>query len=309
MNPQVPFISGWNKRWIALKRLPAVLAIVWEAGATVVLFGVALRIATALIPLAVLAVSRKIIDGIVVSVAQHGALPSGFWLLVTLEFGLAMLGSLLGRATDYGDSVLADRFTRHVSVRVMDHAARLDLARYEDPIFYDKLERARVQATDRIGMIQAMGRILQQGITALTLSASIFLFSPWLLVLMVLCVVPAFVGESHFAFLGYSLSFRQTPVRRQLDYLRTLGASKEAAKELKLFGLSSFLIGRYDALSTGIFRENLSLARRRLWAGSLLSLLSTAGYYGAYTYVIYRTVTGALSVGTLTFLEIGRAHV
>src|SRR5207249_10546924 len=105
----------------------------------------------------------------------------------------------------------------------------------------------------------------------------------------VLCVIPAFLGESHFAFVGYSLSFRQTPVRRQLDYLRTLGASKEAAKELKLFGLSSFLIDRYRDLSGQIFRQNVALARRRLWAGSLLSLLSTAGYYGAYRYVNYET--------------------
>jgi ATP-binding cassette, subfamily B, bacterial len=296
------FASGWYERWNALKRLPAVFAIVWEAGSWVVVSGVFLRIVTALIPLAMLGVSRSIIDAIVAAVSRSQAVQAGFWGLVALEFALAMLGSILGRTIDFCDSLLADRFTRHVSVRVMNHAAHLDLARYEDPTFYDKLERARVQATDRIGMIQAMGRILQQGITAVTLSASIFLFSPWLLFLLVLCVIPAFLGESHFAFLGYSLSFRQTPMRRQLDYLRTLGASKEAAKELKLFGLSSFLIDRYSELSGRIFRQNVALARRRLWAGSLLSLLSTAGYYGAYTYVIYRTVTGALSVGTLTFL-------
>src|SRR5262249_28730969 len=140
------------------------------------------------------------------------------------------------------------------------------------------------------------------GITAITLSVGVFVFSPWLLVLLALCVVPALLGESHFAFEGYSLNFRLTPVRRELDYLRTLGASKEAAKELKLFGLSGFLIGRYQTLSNEVFRRNVALARRRLWAGSLLSLLSTAGYYGAYTYVVYRTVTGALSLGTLTFL-------
>jgi ATP-binding cassette, subfamily B, bacterial len=296
------FASGWLERWSALRRLPAVLGIIWAAGPAVVLSGIGFRIITSLIPVAVLAVSRKIIDAIVASIPHHGALPSGFWGLVALECALAMLGSVLGRVIDYCDSLLADRFTRHVSVRVMEHAARLDLARYEDPVFYDKLERARVQATDRIAMIQALGRIVQQGITAITLSVGIFVFSPWLLLLLVLCVVPAFLGESHFAFLGYSQNFRQTPVRRQLDYLRTLGASKEGAKELKLFGLSSFLIERYRMLSGQIFQQNVALAQRRLWAGSLLSLLSAAGYYGAYTYVIYRTVTGALSVGTLTFL-------
>jgi ATP-binding cassette subfamily B protein len=115
-------------------------------------------------------------------------------------------------------------------------------------------------------------------------------------------VVPAFLGESHFAFLGYSLNIRQTPSRRQLDYLRVLGASKESAKELKLFGLSGFLVGEYSRISSDIYDENVRLAARRLWAGAALSLVSTAGYYGAYTYVIYRTVMGDLTWGSLTFL-------
>jgi ATP-binding cassette subfamily B protein len=184
----------------------------------------------------------------------------------------------------------------------MKHASSLDLASYEDPLFYDRLERARVQATDRIAMIQAMGAVLQQIIIAFSLSASIFWFSPWLLLVLVVAVAPAFLGESHFAFLGYSLNMRQTPVRRQLDYLRVLGASKESAKELKLFGLSDFLSGEYTRLSNEIYDQNVALARRRLWAGAALSLLSTSGYYGAYAYVIYRTVTGELSWGTLQFL-------
>jgi ATP-binding cassette subfamily B protein len=184
----------------------------------------------------------------------------------------------------------------------MEHASGLDLASYEDPVFYDKLERARVQATDRIAMIQAIGTLAQQFITAASLSIGIFWFSPWLLLLLIVAVVPAFLGESHFAFLGYSLNIRQTPVRRQLDYLRVLGASKESAKELKLFGLSDFFTGEYARLSNALYDENVALARRRLWAGALLSLLSTAGYYGAYAWVVYRTVSGELTWGTLQFL-------
>ena len=117
----------------------------------------------------------------------------------------------------------------------------LDLASYEDPLFHDKLERARVQATDRLGMVQQLGRLVQQVITTATLAASILFFSPWLLLVLIACVIPAFLGESHFAFLGYALAYRQTPVKRQIDYLRFLGASKDSAKELKLFGLSKFL--------------------------------------------------------------------
>src|SRR5205807_3275404 len=161
---------------------------------------------------------------------------------------------------------------------------------YEDPVFYDKLERARVQATDRLYMIQAMGRLVQQVITTVTLSISIMLFSPWLLLILIVGVIPAFVGETHFAFLGYAKNFRQTPIRRQLDYLRVLGGSKEAAKELKLFGLRDFLVERFTKLSNQIYLENVALARRRLVAGAFLSLVGTAGYYSAYVYVIWRTV-------------------
>jgi ATP-binding cassette subfamily B protein len=246
-------------------------------------------------------VSKQILDGVQARFSGQ-PLPDHFWLLVAAEALLAAISAILGRAAGYFDALLADRFTRHVSVRVIEHASRLDLASYEDPVFYDKLERARVQATDRIAMIHAIGALGQQSITAITLSLSIFWFSPWLLLLLVIAVVPAFLGESHFAFLGYSLNIRQTPARRQLDYLRILGASKESAKELKLFGLSQFITGEYARLANDLYDQNVALAKRRLWAGALLSLISTAGYYGAYVWIVYRTVSGELSWGTLQFL-------
>jgi len=176
------------------------------------------------------------------------------------------------------------------------------LLAYEDPVFYDRLERARVQATDRLGMIQSIGRLVQQVITAASLSVTIALFSPWLFLLLVVGVIPTFFGESHFAFLGYEKNLHQTPIRRQLDYLRILGGSKEAAKELKLFGLKEFLVKRFAALSDEIYIENVDLARRKLIAGIALSVIGTAGYYSAYAFVIWRTIAGVLSIGTLTLL-------
>jgi ATP-binding cassette, subfamily B, bacterial len=301
-NTQQNFLGGWRQRLRALRNIPPVLRIVWVSGRRVVAAGLLLRLVAAIIPLAMLSVSRVIIDTVVAATTGRRTVSSSLWWMVALEFAFAALGAVLGRAIGFCDSLFADRFTRHVSIGVMEHASKLDLAAYEDPAFYDKLERARVQATDRIAMIQAAGTMLQQAITVATLSVGILLFSPWLLLVIIVCLVPAFLGESHFAFLGYSLNFRQTTIRRQLDYLRVLGASKESAKELKLFALNSFLVGRYTELSNQIYDENVSLARRRLRAGSLLSLLSSSGYYGAYAYVIFRTVTGALSVGTMTFL-------
>jgi ATP-binding cassette subfamily B protein len=295
------FFASWNERLRALRNVPPLLGIVWHSGPGVVTGGMLCRIVAALVPLAMLSITKRILDGIQ---AHFGGrpLPEHFWWLVGAEFALASLAGILGRTVGYFDALLADRFTRHVSIRVMEHASQLDLVSYEDPVFYDKLERARVQATDRIGMVQSIGNVMQQAVTAITLSAGLLWFSPWLLALLVVAVVPAFLGESHFAFLGYAQNIRQTPTRRRLDYLRTLGASKESAKELKLFGLSSFLSGEYTQLSNEIYDQNVSLARRRLWAGALLSLLSTAGYYGAYTWVIYRTVIGAMTWGAYGFL-------
>ena len=302
MAEQESFSIGWRERLSALRNVPAVLNIVWDSGPAVVVFGLVSRLFASLLPVLLLWITKLIIDGIVHAVSTHQPVQPRFWWLVATEFSVAVLISVLARAIDYSDSLLADKYTRHVSIQVMNHAAGLDLVAYEDPVFYDRLERARVQATDRLGMIQAIGRLIQQAITTLTLSVSIMLFSPWLMLLLIAGVVPAFLGESHFAFLGYAKNFRQTPIRRQLDYLRVLGGSKEAAKELKLFGLRSFLRERFARLSDQIYEENVALSRRKLIAGSWLSMVGTMGYYSAYVFVIWRTVSGALSIGTLTFL-------
>ena len=300
---QQNFARAWRERLSALRNVPEVLRIVWQSGRLVVTLGLVFRLLASVLPLGLLWITKLIIDGIVHAVNTHQPVPTQLWWLVGAEFALAVFSSILSRIIDYLDALLADKYTRHVSIQVMKHAAELDLLAYEDPVFYDRLERARVQATDRLGMIQAIGRLVQQVITTISLSVSIMLFSPWLLLLLVAGVVPAFLGESHFAFLGYAKNFRQTPIRRQLDYLRVLGGSKEAAKELKLFGLREFLVQRFTRLSDQIYREDVSLARRRLIAGSLLSVIGTGGYYGAYVFVIWRTVAGRLTIGSLTFLS------
>jgi ATP-binding cassette subfamily B protein len=292
----------WRDRLKALRNVPPVLRLVWEAAPAVVASGLALRVITALIPLATLAVSKWIIDMVVAAVKHPGPLPSVIWILLAADFLLAALGNILGRAIDYTDARLADEFTLEVSMRVMGHAALMDLACFEDPAFYDKLERARVQATDRIGMLTAMGRLLLQTITLISLSVGVILYSPWLFMLLVACVVPAFAGESYFALAGYSLAHKLTPIRRELDYLRTLGSSRESAKEIKMFGLGLHLRDRYAALSGDVIRQNRQLTRRRLRWGSLLAIVGSLGYYGSFAFLVWRTLLGEISVGTLTFL-------
>jgi ATP-binding cassette, subfamily B, bacterial len=302
MNNRPEFWSGWRDRLAALRNVPTVLRFVWESGRLVVVLGLVSRIIASILPPALFWVSKFIIDTIFRIVTTHQPITNRLWWLVAAEFALAVSTGLVGRLIDYLDALLAGRYMNHISVRVMEHAASLDLLAYEDPVFYDRLERARVQATDRLYMIQAIGRLIQQVITTITLSISIIVFSPWLLLLLIVGVIPAFVGETHFAFLGYAKNFRQTPIRRQLDYLRVLGGSKEAAKELKLFGLRDFLTGRFKALSDQVYHEDIALARRKVIAGSGLSMIGMAGYYTAYVYAVWQTVTGVFSFGTLTLL-------
>src|SRR5262245_23653434 len=302
MSQKENFWSSWQERLSALRNVPPVLKIVWQSGPGVVLFGIVARIIAALLPVALGYIPKLIIDILEHSLRTHEPVAQRLWWLVAAEFGLAVLSSIVTRMIDYSDALLANKYTRHVSIEVMKHASALDLTAYEDPVFYDRLERARVQATDRLVMIQSIGRLELQIITAIGWSVAVMIYSPWLMLLLIAAVLPAFVGETHFAFLGYAKNFRQTPIKRQLDYLRQAGATKEAAKELKLFNLSGFFTNRFAKLSDIVYEQDVALARKRLRIGSLLSFVSTGGYYAAYAYVIWRTVAGRLSIGTFYFL-------
>jgi ATP-binding cassette subfamily B protein len=293
--------GAWSDRVCALKNIPPVLHFVWESGPVVVFWNISIRIAAAFLPVGIGIIVRFIIDG-VNRIRLHQSLPQGFWWLVVAEMALAVLMGGLSRAVDYFDNLLADRYTHHVSVEVMRKAAALDVTVYEDPVFYDRLERARVQATDRLAMIQQMGRLIQQTLTAMAFSAVLVFYSPILLLLLIAGILPAFLGESHFAFLTYAKNFRQTPRKRLMDYLRQVGGSKEASKELKLFNLSGFLTGRFESISHTIYEENVALNRRRLFWGGLLSILGQLGYYAAYALSILKTIQGQYSVGDLTLI-------
>jgi ATP-binding cassette subfamily B protein len=281
--------------------MPPVLRILWDSGPAVVSWGLGLRVIVATLPFGIAKVAQYIISAIA-GVIHGSPLPSNFWKLVAAEVALNVLMGLMTRAIDYSDSLLANRYTQYVSVRVMEQAAQLDLTTYENPVFYDRLERARVQATDRLAMIQLMGRLFQQVITTLTFSIALVLASPWLVLLMAFGVLPSFIGETHYAFLGYAKNFRQTPAKRQMDYLRQVAGSREGAKEVKLFGLNKFFTERFQKLANQVYVEDVALSRSKLIVGGLLGVIGTLGYYGAYVYVIWRTLHGAYDIGYFTFL-------
>ncbi|HTT67115.1 MAG TPA: ABC transporter ATP-binding protein [Gemmatimonadales bacterium] len=302
----------WRQRLEALRHVRPLLAMVWAThrGYTVAI--VALRILRAFVPLAVLWIGKLIIDGVVTAMRGHAAGLAVPWealaRLVVTGLAIAIVGDALARAGTLVESLLGDLFSNRISVRLMEHAATLDLRHFEDPEFYDHLERARRQTVGRIGLIALLLSSVQDLITLASLAATLVFYVPWLLLLLAAAVVPSFLGETHFAALGYSLLFRWTPERRQLDYLRYTAASDETAKEIKLFGLSRWLTDRYARLSDAFYEANRTLSIRHSAVSTLLTAIGTVGYYGAYGIIIYLTVigyrspAGSFTIGVLTFL-------
>lgn len=273
-----------------------------ETGQGLAFSGLFLRFVSSLLPVATLWIARLIIDQIVAVVSGRGGDTRTIWMLLAAEAFLAVLSDVISRGIGLLDSLLGDRFTNVISLRMMEHADRLDLVSFEDPAFYDKMERARRQTTGRLGMLASVAGMCQQLITLFTFSAGIVYFSPWFVPLLTLTLVPLFLGETRFAMLAYSLLYRWTPERRQLDYLRMLGASNTSVREVKVFGLGPYLLDRARTLFDKFYEENRKLALRRATTGTLLNLLPTAGFYSAYALMLYRAMQGTLSVGDLTFL-------
>ena len=291
----------WRERLAAVRYIPPLFRLVWESHRGYTIMMIVLRIVRAAVPLAALWVGKLIIDA-VLAVRDGTATISLLWELVALEVAIVVIGDALARGSQLVESLLGDLFANQVSVRLMEHAATLDLVQFEDPSFYDQLERARRQTVGRIGLLAQIVGVGQSLLTLVSLGGALIVYSPWLLVLLVVSVVPAFLGETHFASLGYNLLWRRTPERRELDYLRMVGASARTAAEVQLFGLARWLTDRYRTVAERFLAENRDLAVRRARVGTLLSLVSTGGYYGAFAIILLRAVQGTISIGTLTFL-------
>ena len=291
-----------KERFTALKNIPAFLRLIWETNRAMTMGSIAVRIIRAAIPLAMLQVARLIIDEVIFLTQHTGQYShSHLFTLILIEFGLAIFSDVLNRGAALLDSLLGDLLANSTSVKLMEHAATLDLDQFEDANFYDKLERARRQTLSRtILMSQVLGQ-MQDAITMVFLAVGLLTFNPWLIVLLIIAVIPAFLGESHFNERSYSLVHGWTPERRELDYLRMTGASDETAKEVKIFGLSGFLIDRFRELSDRFYMDNRKLAIRRASWGSLFAALGSAGYYAAYLFIVIRTVNGNITIGDLTF--------
>ena len=287
----------------ALRNLPAFFKLVWQSSPRMMLINTVLRFLKASLPFLLLYIGKLIIDQVVHLSRGDGAFSKDFlWKLVAIEFALAILSDGLTRAITLMDSLLGDLFANHTSVRIMEHAATLDLDQFEDAIFYDKLERARQQTVGRTVLLSQVMSQVQDLITMGFLAAGLLAFNPWLILLLVVAILPAFLGESYFNDQTYALSRSQTPQRRELDYLRYIGASDETAKEIKMFSLSGFIIDRFKVLSEKFYFDNKRISVKRSMWGTFFALLGSLGYYGAYVFIIQQTAKGTLTIGELTFL-------
>jgi len=301
--PPIAKKAGFKERISALSNLPAFFKLVWQSSPQKTFFSFLFRILRSAMPVALLYVGKLIIDQVVhLSSQEQGSDHTYLYQLIALEFALAIITDALSRITSLLDSLLGDSFSNYTSVKIMKHAATLDLEQSEDAEFYDKLERARQQTLGRTMLLsQAMAQI-QDIISMAFLVTGLLAFNPWLIVLLVVTILPSFIGESYFNNQNYSLTRSQTPERRELDYLRFLGASDETAKEVKIFNLGDFIVSRFKRLSDQFYKDNSKLAiRRSLW-GTFFSMLGSTGYYAAYVFIIIKTVNGTLTVGDLTFL-------
>ena len=302
-----------RERVSALKNLPPFLREIWATSKPLTTASMGLRLVRALLPIVTLYVGKLIIDEAVrlvgagvrfdsLQAAWEGGQLSHLLALLLAEFALAIVSDLLGRLVSYADSVLSELFTNATSIRLMEHAATLDLEDFEDPDLQDKLDRARRQTMGRMNLMSQLFGQAQDAITVAGFAAGLLIYAPWLIVLLAVALIPAFIGESHFNAMNYSLNFQWTPERRQLEYIRQMGASVETAKEVKIFKLNRFFITRFRELSAKFFAANRALARRRAFWGTLLAALGTLGYYIAYAYIAWRTVRGDFTIGDLTFL-------
>jgi ATP-binding cassette subfamily B protein len=308
-----PPSRSFRERLGALRNLPPFLKLVWQTSRGLTAVDLVLRLGRALLPVATLYVGKLIIDEVLRLAHLPGAparlsdwVSSGhlrhLLLLLGLEFGLAVLSDVLGRVVSLAESLLSEKFTNVTSIRLMEHAATLDLEDFEDSELQDGLDRARRQTMGRMTLLSQFFGQAQDLVTIASFAAGLAVYAPWLILLLLVALVPAFLGEAHFNARSYSLDYARAPRRRELDYVRQTGASVETAKEVKIFGLNGFLIERYRTLAAEFYEANRLLAVRRASWGGLLTAVGTVGYYVAYAFIAWRTLRGDFTIGDLTFL-------
>ena len=261
------------------------------------------RIISAFIPLVMLWVGKIIIDEVVLQMSLDIKDLNRLYLYIGIEFGLAIFSDLLSRAISLTDVLLGDQYSISSSVKIIKKSSEVNLDQLEDSEFYDKLERARQQTTGRVGLMSNVLTQAQDIIVILSLIGGVVTYEPWLILLLIISIVPTILNEIKFSGTSYSLARSWTQEKRELDYLRYAGASDVTAKEVKLFGLANYIATRFKVLSEKYYQLSKGLAVQRTTWGSFFNVIGTSAYYGAYFFIVLRTVSGIFSLGDLSFLS------
>ncbi|WP_179021326.1 ABC transporter ATP-binding protein [Winogradskyella forsetii] len=287
----------------ALVYIPRFFREIWNVNKSLFLLSAFCRLIGAVLPVIILWVGKLIIDEIILQISLDNPDYYTLWTYVAYEFGLIVLSDLISRAISLTDGLLGDEYNIATSVTIIKKTNQINISLLEDSEFYDKLERARTQTTGRVGLMSNVLGQAQSTISIATLVAGLIYFEPYLIILLVLSIIPSFINEVRFSQRQYSLARSWTSERRELDYLRFIGANDKTAKEIKLFGLTDFVVDRFKNLSEEYYQLNKSLSIKRSALGFLFNVLGSISYYGAYVFIIYRVLSGAITLGELTFLS------
>jgi ATP-binding cassette, subfamily B, bacterial len=274
---------------------PRTLRLVWRASRALCLLLGLTTIASAVLPLGIAWVGKRIIDS---AVAHDG---STTVRNVMLELAIVAALGLVSQVRDLVSSVLGARLSLDVNLDILEKATTLELVHFEDPKFYDQLTRARREASVR--PISVVRRVFSIGQALLTLAGYVALligYSGWIVLGLVIATIPATMAEVRFGTKAYRLRNWRSPEARKLMYLEYVLSNDEHAKEVKLFGLGPLFLDRYRGLGESFYREDSALnAKRAGWAW-VLSLVSTGAFYAAYAKMGYGAATGALTLGAMT---------
>lgn len=293
-----------RERLAALKNLPLFFKLVWQTSKPLAFLDGFLRLLQSVLPLAVLYIGKLIIDQVVMLTRagnQHLS-HTHLWQLIVMEFGVIILMTALGKIINLVDALLGELLTYRTSIKIMTHAATLDLDQFEDAGFYDKLERARQQTTGRALLLSQVFGQFQDFITIGFLAAGLIAFNPWLMLVLLVSIIPSFIGEAYFNAKNYNLIRSQTHGRREMEYLNLIGSSDDSAKEIRLFDLSGFFINRFKNISGRFYQATKNLEVRRTLLGVFLTLPGSIGYYVAFVFIIKGVLAGTITIGHLTFL-------
>lgn len=271
------------------------LRLVWTSSRPLTLALGALTLIAAFVPPAIAWAGKLIVDAVVAGSREQTLR----W--VAVELGLVVLQASVGRGLQLVRSVLGSRLGTDVNVAILERATSLELRHFENPEFYDKLSRARREASSRpVSLVTESFSLAQNVLTLGGYAALLLQFSPWAVLVLTAATVPATLAEMRYSKTAFRLRNWRSPDSRRLMYLEYVLANDEHAKEVKLFGLGPLFLGRYEELAERFYREDSRLATRRALVTHLLSLLATLSFYGAYAVMAAMAAVGRLTLGNMT---------